>query len=55
MSDKREMIEYIEHLLKIGKYVHGNDERLLAMHLVASGCRINVVIRRKKYLSKYSK
>ena len=49
---KNEMIAYIEHLLKSGIYCFGNNLHMLAIHLVSSGCRINVGPRRKKYLER---
>ena len=50
---ENEMIKYIEHLLKKGIYLYGNNNiNQIARYLIFSGCRIHIGSKRKKYLEK---
>lgn len=58
-QSEEEMVQYIEHLLKSGIYCYGVKMPFsingIARHLVASGCRIHIGPRRRKWLNKENK
>lgn len=54
-QSEEEMVQCIAHLLKSGIYCYGTRMPFsidsIARHLVASGCRIHVGLRRRKWLN----
>lgn len=54
-QSEEEMVQCIAHLLKSGIYLYGTGMPFsidnIASHLVASGCRIHVGLRRRKWLN----
>lgn len=54
-QSEEEMVQCIAHLLKSGIYLYGTGMPFsidcIARHLVASGCRIHVGLRKRKWLN----
>ena len=54
-NNEKEMISYIEHLLKGAIYCYGSNLNMIASHLVSSGCRIHIGPRRRKKIETIDK
>ena len=54
-NNEKEMISYIEHLLKGAIYCYGSNLNMIDRHLVCSGCRIHIGPRRRKQMELFNK